>query len=137
MLALFRDGRYRLLWINGALSDMGLIMFFMVHGWLALTLTDSPFWVGATAGVQGLGILGASTVVGVLVDRLDRGKLLAAGQLLQAAMLLGMAVLISIMLLFMVCVYFLLLGLLAELVIKAFDPHRPGRGVAPLQGGGR
>jgi glycosyltransferase involved in cell wall biosynthesis len=50
---------------------------------------------------------------------------------------LGMAVLISIMLLFMVCVYFLLLGLLAELVIKAFDPHRPGRGVAPLQGGGR
>ena len=73
---------------------MGLIMFFMVHGWLTLILTDSPFWVGATAGVQGLGILGASTFVGVLVDRLDRVKLMAGAQLLQAAMLLVMATLI-------------------------------------------
>ncbi|HJO27219.1 MAG TPA: glycosyltransferase family 2 protein [Planctomycetota bacterium] len=46
---------------------------------------------------------------------------------------LGLAALISIMMLFMVCVYFLLLGLLAELIVKAFAPHRPGRGGAPLQ----
>ena len=73
---------------------MGMVMFFMVHGWLALTLTDSPFWVGATAGMQGLGLLSSSIFVGVLVDRLDRVKLLAAGQILETAMLLGLAVLI-------------------------------------------
>ena len=94
MLELFRNPRYRLLWINGAISDMGMVMFMMVHGWLALILTDSPFWVGATFGVQGLGILGSSTFVGVLVDRLDRRKLMAGAQFLQAAMLLSLAVLI-------------------------------------------
>ena len=94
LLTLFRDPRYRLLWINVVLSDMGFIMFVMVHGWLALILTDSPFWVGATAGVQGLGILGASTIVGVLVDRLNRVKLIRGAQLLQAAMLLVMAILV-------------------------------------------
>ena len=73
---------------------MAMVMFLMVHGWFALTLTDSPFWVGATFGVQGLGILGSSTFVGVLVDRLDRPKLMATAQLLQSAMLLGLAVLI-------------------------------------------
>ena len=49
---------------------------------------------------------------------------------------LGLAALISIMMIFMVCVYFLLLGLLAELIVKVFNPHHPGRGPAPLQQGG-
>ena len=48
MLLVFRDPRFRLLWTAGAFNELGFIMFYMVHGWLALEITDSPFWVGAT-----------------------------------------------------------------------------------------
>lgn len=50
-------------------------MYFTVHGFLALTVTDSPVWVGVSSGVGGLALVSFSLVAGVLADRYDRRKL--------------------------------------------------------------
>ena len=61
-------------------------MYYMAQGWLVLTVTDSPFWVGATSGFSGLGLISFAVIGGVLVDRVDRRKLLVIGQLIQVLM---------------------------------------------------
>jgi MFS family permease len=72
-----------------------VIVFFVSNGWLALTLTDSPFWVGATAGSVGVGLAGFSVFGGVLADRLDRRKLLMGAQVWMAIVGTVMAVLVA------------------------------------------
>ncbi len=93
MQLLLENSRFRWLWLGGAFNELGIIMYFMAQGWLTLTVTDSPFWVGATAGMSGLGMMLFSIVGGVLVDRVDRRRLIVTGQLLQAAMASGVAAL--------------------------------------------
>ena len=83
-----------MLWISYSLSDVGMISFVMIHGWLALTITNSPFWVGATVGVNGIGLCISSMFSGVLVDRLDRRKLVIASLIIQALTAFLLAVLI-------------------------------------------
>ena len=94
MLSLFRNARFRLLWISGAFNDLGIVMYFMVHGWLALAVTDSPFWVGATAGVGGLGLVSFRVFGGVLVDRLDRRNLILVSLLVQTVVMFALVFLI-------------------------------------------
>lgn len=84
MILILRNAQFRLLWISGLVNDVGLTIYITVNGWLALTLTDSAFWVGAVAGMGGLGLLSSSIMAGVLVDRLDRRRLLMGGQVWQA-----------------------------------------------------
>ena len=86
MFLVLRNPQFRLLWISIALNDVGMILFVMVHGWLTLTITNSPFWVGAAVGMNGLGLFSFSMFSGVLVDRLDRRKLAAVGLLAQGVM---------------------------------------------------
>ncbi|SVB12520.1 uncharacterized protein METZ01_LOCUS165374, partial [marine metagenome] len=50
----------------------------MAVGWLVLILTDSPLWVGISAGASGLGLTLLSPIAGVLVDRYGRRDLLLA-----------------------------------------------------------
>ena len=80
-----RNPMFRLLWLNGMFSQIGFMGFGMVHGWLALEVTDSPFWVGAAAGAMGLGLISFGAVAGLLVDRLDRRAVVLAATVLQAA----------------------------------------------------
>ena len=94
MLLILRNPRFRLLWMSSVVNYMGLMFYFTVHGWLALTVTDSAFWVGATFGVNGLSIMLFSTGAGVLVDRLNRKKLILATQFCQAATAAAIAALI-------------------------------------------
>ena len=90
MLDLLRNRQFRLFWIAGAFADVGMITYFTVHGWLALEVTDSPFWVGATAGVAGLSMTICAVLGGVLADRMDRRQLVIIGMTVRAG--LGMAV---------------------------------------------
>ncbi len=83
MQLIFQNPKFRLLWISVAFNDAGTFLYFMVQGWLVLTLTDSPFWVGATMGMAGLGTISFSLVGGVLADRLDRRSLVIGCQLAQ------------------------------------------------------
>ncbi len=63
----------------------------MAEGWLVLTLTDSPFWVGAVAGVRGISILCLSPLAGVVADRVSRKKLLLATYVLSAFVAFALA----------------------------------------------
>ncbi len=94
MWLIFRNPQFRLLWIGGAFNDMGLTMYMMAHGWLALSITNSPFWVGASVGTGGLGMMGFSVFGGVLADRMDRRKLIIVAQLVQATIAIILSVLI-------------------------------------------
>jgi MFS family permease len=64
-------------------------------GWLTLELTDSPLWVGAAAAARGLGQVGFGVFAGVLIDRLDKRRLLALSQLLHGAVPLVLALLVA------------------------------------------
>jgi MFS family permease len=57
----------------------------VAHGWLVLTLTDSPFWVGLVQSLGTLPILLFTIYGGVVADRVDKHRFII---LLQGAMLL-------------------------------------------------
>ena len=83
MELIVRNPMFRLLWLNGMFAQIGLMGFGMVHGWLALDVTDSVFWVGAAAGAMGLGLISFGAVAGVLADRLDRRAVVLAATAVQ------------------------------------------------------
>ena len=85
---------FRLLWLNGMFAQIGLMGFGMVHGWLALDVTDSVFWVGAAAGAMGLGLISFGAVAGVLADRLDRRAVVLAATAVQLATTVVLMVLV-------------------------------------------
>lgn len=51
---------------------MRLITIFVVRGWLVLTLTNSPFWVGAAPAMRGITQIALGVFAGVLLDRINR-----------------------------------------------------------------
>ena len=94
MLLILRNPRFRLLWSSSVVNFVGLIFYFTVHGWLALEVTDSEFWVGATYGMNGLSLVLFSAVAGVLVDRLNRKTLILIALVCQASTAAAIAALI-------------------------------------------
>ena len=94
MLLIIRNPRFRILWSSSAANFIGLTTYFTVHGWLALEVTDSAFWVGATFGVKGLSIMVFSVAAGVMVDRLNRKALILATTFMQAGLMVSVAALI-------------------------------------------
>ena len=85
---------YRLFWTTNALTSLGISMEMLAQGWLVLEMTDSPFWVGLTAGVRGVGLVGFGAVGGVLADRMNRRDALAFMQVGRIAIVSLLAVLI-------------------------------------------
>ena len=71
MLLLITNPRFRLLWTNYTIAGLSGFMYMMVHQWLTLEITDSPFWVGAVAGVSGVAFMFVSIAGGVLAEILD------------------------------------------------------------------
>lgn len=63
-----------------AASTFGFIaawqMDIIVQGWVALELTNSPFWVGAVVGLRGASQLVFSLTGGAIADRFDRRRVL-------------------------------------------------------------
>ena len=94
MILILRNTRFRFLWLSSVANFIGLTTYFTVHGWLALEVTDSAFWVGATFGVKGLSIMAFSAAAGVMVDRLNRKTLILAALLVQAILVASVAALI-------------------------------------------
>ena len=77
-LALFRLRDLRCLGASTLLNSVGMMGEVVVLGWLALTLTDSPFWVGAAMGARSLPLFFVGVPAGVLADRVPRHRLLIA-----------------------------------------------------------
>ena len=94
MLLALHNPRFRLLWSSSVVNFVGLVFYFTVHGWLALEVTDSEFWVGATYGMNGLSLVLFSAGAGVLVDRLNRKKLILTALVCQASTAAAIAALI-------------------------------------------
>lgn len=84
-----RDFRY--LWTAGVVTQFGQWFQNIAIGWLALTLTDSPSFVGQVAFASGVPILLLSFPAGALLDRIDRRRALLAAQLLGASLALAIA----------------------------------------------
>ena len=87
-----RDFRYVL--VNNAFASLGMGMDFLTQGWLVLTITDSPFWVGMNAGLRGAGLVAFGPLGGVIVDRVDPRKALILAQSIWSQILLVLGVLI-------------------------------------------
>ncbi len=79
---LVRHRNFRLFWAGQTLSLVGTWMQIMAQGWLALQLTNNAFLVGLVASAGAFPVLLLSFPAGVLVDRIDRLRLVTAMQAL-------------------------------------------------------
>ena len=71
-LMAFEVPAFRWLWGSFLFGSMSMSVRMLAQGWLVLELTDSPFWVGAIAGIQGLGLVGFGAFGGTIVERYDK-----------------------------------------------------------------
>lgn len=78
MRLIIDNSQFRLLLGFTLFTGMAQLLFMMLQPWLALETTDSAFWVGATVGASGAGLLSFSVVGGVLADRFERRSVLVA-----------------------------------------------------------
>ena len=90
----FRSPDFSLYWIASVLAILSHFMLFIVRGWLALDLTDSPFAVAAVAASGEIPSLVFSIPGGILADRVSRKAVLIGGELVNAVTLLVIAVLV-------------------------------------------
>ncbi|MBI3362057.1 MAG: MFS transporter [Chloroflexi bacterium] len=93
MLAAFDAPPYRWLWSSNFLHSVSLTMYSLTIGWLALSLGNSPFWVGLVAGLMGVGQMGFGLFGGVLVDRLDKRLVLIYSHLASGAVMMALGIL--------------------------------------------
>lgn len=85
---------FRWLWFNSLFGTMRLIVVFVARGWLVLTITDSPFWVGLAPALRGLTQIALGTFSGVLLDRVNRKYLLIVAEIGNSLVSLGIGVLV-------------------------------------------
>lgn len=77
-----RHPDFRTFWVGQTLSLVGTWMSGMAQGWLALVLSDDPLLVGLVAAAPAIPIILFSLPAGVLVDRMDKRRLVMICQAL-------------------------------------------------------
>ncbi|GBD18898.1 Enterobactin exporter EntS [bacterium HR27] len=75
---------FRVLFGTTLTTNAAFWMWSLLIGWLALLLTDSPFFVGLTGFLNGIPMLIVSLPAGVLIDRFDRRAVLLLAQIVVA-----------------------------------------------------
>jgi MFS family permease len=88
-----RHRNFRLFFFGQAVSVSGTWMQSVAQGWLVLTLTDSPFYVGLVSALGSLGVLLFTLYAGVVADRTDKRRAVIVTQslaMLQALALAGL-----------------------------------------------
>lgn len=85
---------FRLFFIGQGISLVGTWMQNVGEGWLILTLTNSPFYVGLTSALSSLGVLLFSLYAGVVADRVDKRRVIIFMQLAFMLEALAVAVLV-------------------------------------------
>jgi predicted MFS family arabinose efflux permease len=88
----YRD--FRVLWAGAFTSSVGTWMQKVAQGWLVLTLTDSPFYLGLDAFLGEVPILLLTLFGGVVADRRDRRRVLLVSQYVQMATAFALAALV-------------------------------------------
>ncbi len=85
-LRLMLIGDYRLLLLSNALMVAGFQLRSMGQAWLALEETNSAVWVGIVNASPTIGMAPLALYAGVIVDRVDRRRILAGAKLVAALM---------------------------------------------------
>jgi MFS family permease len=85
---------FRLFFYGQGISLIGTWMQSVALGWLVLELTNSPFAVGLNQALRSLGVLLFTLYAGVVVDRVDKRRLIVWTQGLQMVEALALAALI-------------------------------------------
>ena len=85
---------FRLFFFGQGVSLIGTWMQSVAQGWLVLTLTNSPFFVGLVSGLGSLGVLTFTLYAGVVADRRDKRRLIVLTQSLSMVLALALAVLV-------------------------------------------
>lgn len=78
IFAVFEAPGYRHIAASNFAFGASWTMDALVQGWVVLQLTNSPFWVGAAAGIRGTSQLAFSLAGGAAADRRDRRQTLIA-----------------------------------------------------------
>src|SRR5438046_3921970 len=78
----FSHRNFRLFFFGQGISLIGTWMQNIGEGWLVLTLTNSPFYVGLVAALSSLGVLLFTLYAGVLADRTDKRRTILICQVL-------------------------------------------------------
>jgi MFS family permease len=71
---------FRTYFIATVISNTGSWMQIVAQGWLVLSLTDSPFFLGLVGLVRAVPTIALSLIGGVLADRFDRQRILLVTQ---------------------------------------------------------
>lgn len=85
---------FRLFFFGQGISLIGTWMQSVALGWLVLELTNSPFAVGLNQALRSSGVLLFTLYAGVIVDRVDKRRLIVWTQLLQMVEALALAALV-------------------------------------------
>lgn len=87
---------YRWLWAGNFLGFYSVVVSRLALGWLVLNLTNSAYWVGVAASMDGLGRLLFGLFGGVWVDRFDKRRVVQAALLAFGLLALALGVLIQL-----------------------------------------
>ena len=108
----FRYGDFRLLWVASVGTSGGFFFQQVLIGWLTYDLTGSAFLTSVALGLDTLPNLIAAPLGGVLVDNLDRRKVLAFVPVYQCALSVtfGLVILLGLVEPWHIFVFVLLMG---------------------------
>lgn len=73
---------FRLFFVGQGISLIGTWMQNIGEGWLVLTLTNSPFYVGLVSALSSLGVLFFTIYAGIIADRTDKRRTIIIAQAL-------------------------------------------------------
>src|SRR5439155_12847423 len=85
---------FRLFFFGQGISLIGTWMQSVAQGWLVLTLTDSPFFVGLVSALGSLGVLAFTLYAGIVADRTDKRRIVVITQTLSMVQAFTLAALV-------------------------------------------
>ena len=89
----FGHRNYRLFFAGQAVSLVGTWMQQVAQGWLVLTMTGDPFWLGVVATAQFLPVMVLGLFAGVLADVLPKRQTLIGVQVVMMSLAIALTIL--------------------------------------------
>ena len=95
VFAVLQDRDFRVIWYVGSLREISRRMELLVLSWLILQATQSPFQLGLVLVFNNLPRPFLSLFTGLVADRFNRWRILAAGQLINTAIAMTLLALLA------------------------------------------
>lgn len=95
VFAVLQDRDFRVIWYVGSLREISRRMELLVLSWLILQATQSPFQLGLVLVFNNLPRPFLSLFTGLIADRFNRWRILAAGQLINTGIAVTLLALLA------------------------------------------